>query len=152
MIGEKKGVRRRISTPRTSVRYPKKDYFVAGSGVTGAGAGAGAFFFSAAFFSAAAFFLSAAFFSAFVGSAFAAGSAVAAGVAGVTGVAAFSAAITDVQNRKTNAIAHTIKRFIFTTSSFHFFCQSPSDPPTIGDLGNLPRITFITDEGVKPIL
>jgi len=45
-----------------------------------------------------------------------------------------------------------MKRFIFTTSYFHFFCQFPSNPPTIGDLGNLPRITFITDEGVKPIL
>jgi hypothetical protein len=65
--------------------------------------------------------------------------------------AVVSAAIADVQNRKTNAIAHTIKRFIFTTSSFHFF-QFPSDPPTAGDLGNLLRITFITDEGVKPIL
>jgi len=44
-----------------------------------------------------------------------------------------------------------MKRFIFTTSSFHFF-QFPSDSPTAGDLGNLLRITFITDEGVKPIL
>jgi hypothetical protein len=80
-----------------------------------------------------------AFFSAFAASAGAAG-------------AACAAAIPDVQNRKTTAIAHTMKRFIFTTSSFHFFCQFPSDPPTIGDLGNLPRITFIMDEGVKPIL
>jgi hypothetical protein len=87
-----------------------------------------------------------AFFSAF------AGSAVTAGAAGAPG-AAWAAAIADVENRKTNAIAHTMKRFIFTTSSFHFF-QFPSDSPTAGDLGNLLRITFITDEdeGVKPIL
>jgi hypothetical protein len=107
MIGEKKGVRRRISTPRTSVRYPKKDYFVAGASAFFAAALA----FVSAFVSAALAFVSAAVaaaFSTFAGSAGAAG-------------AAWAAAIPDVQNRKTNAIAHTMKRFIFTTSSFHFF-------------------------------
>jgi hypothetical protein len=75
-----------------------KDYFAAGA--------ASSAFFSAflAFFSAFSAFIS--FFSAFAGSAAGAGA----------GVASFffsgSPAIADVQNKKTNAIAHTMKRFI----------------------------------------
>jgi hypothetical protein len=104
----------------------KKGYFLAA---------ASAFFSAVSAFLSAFFSATAAFVSAFF-------SAVAAGVAGVAG--AWAAAIPDTATKKTNAIVHTIKRFILLPPLF-IFCQSPSDSPTVGDLGNLLGITFINE-------